>query len=341
MLSRDADACYWIGRYIERAESVARMVDVHYHAALESYLPSGVDENLDEFEEDRPLQWWSMIAISGETDSYEQRQIPEDDRRVLHFLAFDPENPNSILSIWKAARENARVIREQIASEMWEGVNSSYLKLREWNVDRLITGSPHEYFQSVQNYSQLFQGILNRTLMMGEVRDWMDIGIYLERADQTARLLDVKYHSLMPSSVPAAGEWTGEESAEPGGESHLDLHAWTALLKSVCALEMFRKTYRGGMTPARIVEFLLLNPKFPASVRLCIDRVAGSLRRVGGALPDQPPGVPERLVGRLAADLAYGSSEEILTGSLHDFLHDVQVRCSAIGEAIAATYLAH
>jgi uncharacterized alpha-E superfamily protein len=287
-----------------------------------------------------------LLAISGETDSYEQRQIPEDDRRVLHFLAFDSENPNSILSIWKAARENARVIREQIASEMWEGVNSSYLKLREWNIERLLAGSPHEFFQSVQNASHLFHGILNRTLMMGEARDWMEIGTYLERADQTARLLDVKYHSLMPASLTGVASLHGSHCAEAeangsGAESPLDVHAWTAVLKSLCALEMFRKSYRGGMTPARIVEFLLLNAKFPASVRLCIDRVAASLKRIDGGGPDQPPGVPERLVGRLAADLAYGQLEEILTGSLHDFLHDVQMRCAAIGEAIAQTYLAY
>jgi uncharacterized alpha-E superfamily protein len=150
----------------------------------------------------------------------------------------------------------------------------------------------------------------------------------------------------MPASVTGvvslrASEVTDEEAPVAGQESHLDVHAWTAVLKSVCALEMFRKSYRGGMTPAKIVEFLLLNPKFPASVRLCIDRVAGSLRRVSGASADQLPGVPERLVGRLAADLAYGRSEEILTGSLHDFLHDVQVRCTAIGESIALTYLAY
>src|ERR1051326_3749446 len=128
MLSRDADSCYWIGRYVERAEATARMVDVHYHAALESALPSVTVEG----ELVSPLRWQSLLAISGSADAYYSRYGAENDRDVLHFFAFDLDNPNAILSVWKAARENARSIREQLASEMWESLNISYLQLREW-----------------------------------------------------------------------------------------------------------------------------------------------------------------------------------------------------------------
>ena len=159
---------------------------------------------------------------------------------MLYFFAFDPDNPNSILSAWTSARENARSIREQIASEMWESLNISYLQLREWDVDRVLAGGPHEFFQMVEDASHLFQGILNRTMMMGEARDWLDTGRFLERAGQTARLLDVKYHDLLTGGAGAghdemrrsgdrgrvkeAAAWT-----RPAGHARLDRRAEVGL----------------------------------------------------------------------------------------------------------------
>jgi uncharacterized alpha-E superfamily protein len=192
MLSRDADSCFWIGRYVERAEATARMVDVHYHTALESPLLPLSEES----GEVSTLRWQSLLAISGSQEAYRARYTYENDRDVLHFFAFDLEHPNSILSSWRRARENARSIREQLASEMWESLNISYLQMREWDVDRLLAGTPHTFFQMIKDASHLFQGILNRTMLMSETRDWLDTGRFLERAGQTARLLDVKYHDL-------------------------------------------------------------------------------------------------------------------------------------------------
>ena len=136
MLSRDANSCYWIGRYVERAEATARMVDVHYHAALETTLPSFEEAEGDYIS---PMRWQSILAISGSADAYYDRYGVENDRDALHFFIFDGENPNSILTVWKNARENARAIREQLASEMWESLNVSYLQLREWDVDRVLS----------------------------------------------------------------------------------------------------------------------------------------------------------------------------------------------------------
>ena len=352
MLSREADACYWIGRSVERAEATARMVDVHYHAALETFLPMALEESREggEADEVAPIQWHAILAISGNLIGYEALYGTKNDRDVLYYFGFDPQNSNSILSVWKAARENARSIRDQISSEMWESLNASYLNLREWDVDRVLANGPHEYFQTVRDYSHLFQGILNRTLMMGEARDWIDAGRFLERADQTARLLDIKYYDPLTGGAGAgtAPELAAEaeieaEMKEAGGVDNLgplNLHAWMAVLKSACAFEMYRKTYRDGVKPVNIVDFLVLNPKFPASVRHCIERVGGCLGRISGNT-SETASEPERLLGRLRADLIYARPQEILTVSLHDFLSDVQNRCVMVGNAVTRTFLSY
>ncbi len=342
MLCRDADSCYWIGRYVERAEATARMVDVHYHAALESPLPPGQGRVGDA--ELQPIRWQSLLAISGIADRYYKRYSSESDRDVLHFFTFDAENPNSILSTWKFARENARSIREQIASEMWEALNASYLELITWDADRVLAGSPHEFFSKVKNDSHLFQGILNRTMLMGEARDWLDAGRFLERACQTARLLDVKYHDLLPVHADTesnADPMLRASSSAYGIGGALDTHGWNAVLKSVSALEMYRKTHRDGIQPANVVDFLVLCPQFPASVRHGIGRVEGCLRRIRAGAGIEEGNNPERLIGRLLADLTYTRPDEIIADGLHEFLDGVQRRCATIGSAIRETYLVY
>lgn len=347
MLSRDADACFWIGRYVERAEAAARMVDVHFHAALETPLPSnGTEPDINlEAPAPFPIRWQSMLNISGSSEAYQQRYEGEAERDILHFFVFDLDHSNSILATWKRARENARSIREQIASEMWESLNISYLQMCEWDVDRVLSGTPHTFFQLVKNASHLFQGILNRTMLMGETRDWLDTGRFLERAGQTARLLDVKYHDLLPVTLHSGGPsedqpgYSGlvNRSLVPSGS--LDMHAWIAVLKSVSAFEMYRKSYQDGIKPEHVIDFLVLNAQFPASVRHGVQRVEGCLRRISGNHSEAPATEPERLVGRLRADLTYSRPEEIVTEGLHAFLDGVQRRCAAIGNAITRTYL--
>lgn len=353
MLSRDADACYWIGRYVERAEATARMVDVHYHAALESASINNETDMADD--EPAPegeistLRWQSILAISGSGDAYRRRYETETDRDVIHFFAFDRDNPNAILTVWKKARENARSIREQIASEMWESLNISYLNLCQWDVDRVIARSPYEFFQLVKDSSHLFQGILNRTMMMGETRDWLDTGRFLERSGQTARLLDVKFHDLLPafrkgfSLTDQGGTLPGERGTlDPFGVGGaLDMHGWIAVLRSVSAFEMYRKTHQDGIRPSHVVDFLVLNPQFPASVRHGIGRVEGCLRRISGNQSGEPTTEPERLIGRLRADLTYSQPADIIRDGLHEFLDGVQGRCNAIGNAITRTYLSY
>lgn len=344
MLSRHADACYWIGRYVERAEATARMIDVHYHGALETYLPKTVDARGDT-DDAAPLGWQSILAISSHGDSFRELYDSDSDRDVIEFFVFDPRNSDSIAMVWQAVRENSRYIRELISSEMWQAANMFYLELHKWNAERVTQGSPHEFFQLVKNASHLFQGILNRTMIMGETREWLDTGRFLERAWQTGRLLDVKYHDLLPadpSVLSSNDRQDPERGVDPdpfGVGGPLDTHGWLSVLKSVSAFEMFLKVHRDGIRPASVVEFLVLNPQFPASVRHCVGRVEGCLRRISGTVGDTPVTEPERLVGRLRADLTYTRPEEIIAGGLHSFLENVQQRCNAIGNAITETYL--
>jgi hypothetical protein len=174
--------------------------------------------------------------------------------------------------------------------------------------------------------------------MMGESRDFHDAGRFLERADQTARILDVKYHDLLPHY---AGLAAIREKDPVGVGGPVDVHGWIAVLKSVGAFEAFRKTFRQGVTPARVAQFLVLNPQFPASVRHSIGRVDGCLRRISGNKDLSPSNKAERAVGKLYNDLNYMRAEDIIAGGLHEFLEDVEARCTDIGDAIRLTYLSY
>ena len=239
---------------------------------------------------------------------------------------------------------------------MWESINRAYLDLRNWDIDKVMAVSPHEFFAWVKNASHLFQGIMNRTLMMGESRDFLDMGRFLERADQAARILDVKYHDLLPrylssqaisndsqfQSVISFEEATEAEKllvGDPiGVGGPVDIHGWIAVLKSVGAYEAFRKTHF-QVTPGNVVEFLILNSQFPASVRHSIGRVDGCLRRVSGNFGTAPSNDAERSVGKLYSTLNFMTSKEIIDMGLHEFLQDVQTRCLEIGNAITSVYL--
>lgn len=323
MLSRHADCAYWIGRYVERAEATARTIDVHYHFGLESPYVG------------RTLTWDSILAISGQEEAYAARYGATNERDILTWFAFDEQNPSSILNCIRNARENGRAIRDQISSEMWEAVNRLYLDYLAWNTDRVLAASPFAFFQRVKNGSHLFQGITSRTLMMGETRDFHDAGRFLERADQTARILDVKYHDLLPRYTGAAP--LDDEPVDVGGP--IDVHGWMAVLKTVGAYEAYRKTNRQGVTPALVAEFLILNPNFPASVKHSIGRVDRCLRRISGNSNPSPANAAEREVGRLFSELNYLSASEIIERGLHEFLDSVEERCAHIGDAIARTYL--
>ena len=325
MLAREADAMFWMGRYVERAEATSRIVDVQYHSELEgAFFQTAHD---DDDENDPTVLWGPILAISGDADLFASLYDNNPaERNVLEFFAFRRDNTNSISSCVSRARENARGVRELISSEMYEALNIFFLEVTRWNVDKILDSSPHGYFTQVKNAAHLFHGITDRTLPIDEARAFLECGMFLERADKTARILDVKYHVLL-------------DADEIGGT--LDQHQWTAVLKSVGAFEAFRKAQRFGITPAKVVSFLVRNPNFPASISYAVTRVDRALRQIGGTKGLPASNRAERLVGRLRADLSFITTDEIIAQGLHEFLDQVQVRCIEIGSAIQAAYLRH
>ncbi len=331
MLSRHADACFWIGRYIERVECTARMVDVHYHFRLEESLAR--EETL----------WNSILLISGEDEPFLEKYgeaATEDERTVLNYFCFDRDNPSSVLSSLERARENARGIRQQISSEMWEIVNRAYLDISSMDVDKVLKRTPHAFFTGVKSAAHLFQGIADRTLMDGQSRDFLDLGRYLERAGQTARILDVKYHALLPrfrDGKPPEPPSLLPEPDSVGGP--MDVHGWIAVLRSVGGLEAFRKTHPASTDPTQIAGFILLNPDFPSAVRYCADQVHERIERLTAQTGARQDSQARFGAYQLRSKLASATPSEVVTEGLHGYLEDVLDRCDEIGAAIGETFL--
>src|SRR5215471_919078 len=241
LLSRVADSVYWMARYIERAENVARFIGVNLNLQLD--LPT-----------EPAQQWQPLIDTSGDTIEFRRRYGEATQASVIEFLAYDPGNPNSIASCLRAARENARSVRETISSEMWAQVNSMYLDMQPHR-QRPDPGQFPEVFRAIRLGCHLFQGITDATMSQSEAWHFVRLGRKLERADKTSRILDVKYFILLPS-------------ARDVGTPYDDIH-WSAVLKSVSGFGMYRKKY-GRISPQDIVDFLLMDPDFPRSIRFCI-----------------------------------------------------------------------
>jgi uncharacterized alpha-E superfamily protein len=320
MLSREADSLFWMGRYLERAEATARIVDVQYHAALESpRAVSGEPESL----------WRSMLEISGDDLIYQARYGDLSEHDLIQFTVFDIDQPNSVVSCVRAARANAQGVREVISSEMWEVVNRAFLELLNWDVDKMLAAAPHQFLVDVRNRCHLFYGLAERTMLIGDAAHFLKAGIFLERADQMSRLTDVLVREL-----------TGGDYKLVSGEP-FDTHGWIACLKSASAFEAFRKTYRGGITPDNVIAFLVLDWDYPSSIHHAVSQVERCLRSISGSLGRRYASDAERLSGQLHADLSFLTVADIRQQGLHAFLEGIQERCSAIGSAVTDKYLRH
>jgi uncharacterized alpha-E superfamily protein len=312
MLSRVADSIYWMCRYIERAENVARFIDVN----LILYLESGKDMH---------QQWSPLVFTTGDNASFEDRYDEPSMENVISFLTLDDENPNSIMSCLRAARENARCIREAISSEMWEHVNRYFLLLKEMRSLSDILADPHPFFDQVRRCGQQFMGITDATMTHGEGWHFGRVGRYLERADKTARILDVKYFMLLPSPSDVG--------------TPLDEVQWAALLQSASAFEMYRQSH-GSLSPAHIVEFLVLDKLFPRAVLHCLTQANASLHAISGTPTGSFSNDAERLLGRLRAELAYTRASNVITSGLHEFIDHLETRLNEIGEGIYNVFFA-
>lgn len=310
MLSRVANSIYWMSRYLERAENVARFIDVNLNLSLD--MP-------EEFGE----QWAPLVNITGDRVPFTQRYGEPTRESVMHFLTFDRENPNSILSCVRNARENARSVREIISSEMWEQANHFYLLVKEAAEKKSAPDNPHDFYTAVKWASHLFDGITEATMSHGEAWHFLQVGELLERADKTSRILDVKYFILLPEAQ-AVG-------------TAIDNIQWAALLKSASALEMYRK-HSKQIDPTKVADFLILNRDFPRSVHSCLARAARSLHAITGSSLDAFNNKAEQGLGRLLGDLNYTQIDEIIHGGLHEFLDELQTRLNWIDDAIFETY---
>ena len=310
MLSRVADSIYWMSRYVERAENVARFVDVTHNMTLD-LLPGA------------SKQWGALVYASGDHKEFERRYGEPTRDNVVRFLTFDTEYANSILSCLAAARENARSVRDAISSEMWEQLNQFYYRVRD-AANRPLE-SPNEFFEYVRNASHLFIGITVATFSQDEGWHFARLGRMLERADKTSRILDVKYFILLPS-------------AEDVGTPIDDLQ-WSAVLRSVGGFEMFRKRHR-RITPNRVVEFLMLDRFFPRAVLHCVNNATRSLHAISGSPPETFCNIAEMSLGRLRSELAFLTVEDVINDGLHEFLDSLQTKLNEVGEGLHQTYIA-
>jgi len=318
MLSRVAETIYWMNRYIERAENIARFIHVNLHLMLD--LPHGAAGNSGA---GGGGQWQPLIWTTGDEKDFMDRYPEATQENVMQFLTFDKENPNSIVSCIRFARENARSIREVISSEMWCTLNSFYLMVTDHSAPAKAAGDPHAFYTDIKTACALFLGESEVTMSHGEGWHFGRLARLLERADKTSRILDVKYYILLPKV-----EYVGMP---------LDTIQWAALLKSTSALEMFRQRYP-TITPKRVSEFLLLDREFPRTVLHCISKVQESLRTITGSAEHTYSNPPEQKLGRLLADLNYANIDEITKTGLHEYIDSLQTRINQIDDAIHHTF---
>lgn len=312
MLSRVAESIYWMARYVERAENVARIMDANYHMILD--LPPGVGE-----------QWEPLVVTSGDEELFKELYQDFTRENVVQFLTFDSRNPNSILSCLHNARENARSVREWISSEMWQQVNTFYLMVKDASRHAEVLELPHEFFVEIMMASHLFAGLSENTMTHGEGWEFARLGRMLERADKTTRIIDVKYFILLPSV-----DYVGMP---------YDHILWGALLRSASAFEMYRKRF-GQIVPDQILEFLILDSEFPRAIHHCLIMAEIALRNISGTMRGRFTNRAEKALGRLLADLDYIQVEEIKAIGLHEFLDSTQTRLNQIGAAVSEAFFA-
>ena len=315
MLSRTADHLFWMARYTERAENTARMLDVNVQTALLPQSAHAAEQG-----------WRAMLGISELLESFDDKYGLMTARDVLDFMVRDPDNPSSIASCIQQARENARAVRGALTTEVWETHNATWIELQNKLRSRLLEEDPSQFFEWVKYRSHLSRGVTIGTMLKDEAFHFIRLGTFLERADNTARILDVKFHGT-DKSVFA--------DSVSGDESHHDFYYWAAILRSVSCFEIYRKVYRDVITPERVAELLMLRADMPRSLLACVDEVSCNLAQVrNNASADT-----ERFVGKLHAELKYSKIDEILASGLHEYLTQFLERIYEIGNRISRDFL--
>jgi uncharacterized alpha-E superfamily protein len=351
MLSRTADHLFWMARYMERAENTARMLDVNYQMSL---LPQSEDA--------AERGWRGLLSISELTGDFAKRYGGVTARNVMDYMVSDAANGSSIRSCLMAARENARAVRGTLTTEVWETQNQTWLEFQRMVATDAFQRSPGEAFEWVKFRSHLSRGVTVGTMLQDEAFHFLRIGSFLERADNTARLLDVKFHAVPSEYFGAGASSRGMRQAmaagamtqslggmtqtmaapppAPGAEAsgkdvEFDFYHWSAVLRSVSGFEVYRKVYRNVIRPERVAELLILRHDMPRSLAACMHEVVSNLHRVANEQSKDTL----RLAGRLDADLQYGRIDEILATGLHAYLTQFLERVNALGAGISRDFL--
>ena len=310
MLGRVADQLYWMARYSERGENMARIVDVADRMML-----------TPQEESTRQTAWSSALEVAGATAGYFEKHGDLNTADVLHYLALDPDNPSSIYASIRATRENARALRGTITTEMFESINSTWLELESMESSVLDSAARRPFFDWVKERAHLFRGVAEGTMLHDESTYFMDAGVYIERADCTARLLDSKYHILLPSTEAVGGA--------------VDYYQWGALLRSLSAFRAYHKIYRDRVSAGRVAELIILNPQMPRSLRYCYDRLDETLHELcGTTAPDC-----QRIAGGLHARLRYRKISEVFETGLHEFLTECVETNALMGQQLERDFM--
>ena len=314
MLSRTADHLFWMSRYTERAENTARMLNVGYETSLLPQSTAKAQEG-----------WLGLLSISELIPAYTARHGAVTRDGVLDFMVRDGNNPSSILSCLRGARENARAVRGALTTEVWETQNQTWLELHRQLEGGAFERDPGQFFEWVKYRSHLSRGVVLGTMLQDEAFHFLRMGTFLERADNTARLLDVKFHAVQ-------SDFFGAASAE---DQEYDFYHWSAILRSVSGFEVYRKVYRDVITPERVAELLILRADMPRSLAASLNELVNNLAVVG----NDHSGETLRRAGKLKADLQYARIDEILSTGLHAFLTQFLDRVNDLGAGIGRDFL--
>lgn len=337
MLSRTADHLFWMSRYTERAENTARMLNVSYETSLLPQSSATVQSG-----------WEGLLSISELLPAYTQLHGEVTAHHVMQFMVTDPNNPSSIISCLRAARENARAVRGALTTEVWETQNQTWLEVNRMIRSGEFDADPGKFFEWVKFRSHLSRGVTVGTMLMDESLHFMRLGTFLERADNTARLVDVKFHAVQNDRfgalpvAPLASLVSSQMQAQlMAPEAALDIsqefdfYHWSAILRSVSGFEIYRKVYRDVIRPDRVAELLILRPDMPRSLHASLNEVVNNLEAVTDNLQSETL----RHAGKLRADLAYGRIDEILATGLHAYLTQFLERVNVLGARVSREFL--
>lgn len=310
MLSRTAENLFWMARHIERAENTARILDVAHRSSLVPLDIEGTEAYL----------WYAPLNITGCAPGYEVKYGLAKADAVTHYMAFDTENPASIYNCLRLARENARAVRGAITSEMWEVINATWLEVKRLSL-MMIDDKYGDFFEWVKERSHLYRGVTHGTILKDITLSFIRLGTFLERADNTARILDVKYHILLPSVTDVGGA--------------VDYYQWGSLLKSVSAFEAYRKIYRDVITPMRVAELFILRDDMPRSLHACLNEVEHELTVINGPAGREA----RRLAGELHANIHFGRIEYVFSQGLHEYLTGFLNATAVLSQEIRDEYM--